>query len=394
MERPCGRFSKNDSRARRCIWDEMKIILSIWSLASENGGPTRSTIGYAKALSKAGVETVLLSHDAKSLAKEVVADLEMAGVVFREGRGHSYKIAYQDSCALLDEVRPDLVHIQGMWKLSAHAMNVAAARRNIPIVISPHGMLDPWALKVKRWKKRLGMVLYQAGDLRRASAFQVMCEAEASHVREFGLTTPTFVVPIGVECPTAIGMDDDSHVTNHQKTVLFLSRLHPGKGLLILAEAWAKLRPNGWRVLVVGPDERGHKAEVQARLSQLGISDEWEFYGQVNDIEKWSLYRAADLFVHPSASENFCLSIAEALASGLPVITTKGCPWSIIDGKCGWWIDRTVDALCGALRSAIEMPTGQRAHMGEVAKAMIRDNFSWPVVANKMMAGYESILRR
>jgi glycosyltransferase involved in cell wall biosynthesis len=321
----------------------------------------------------------------------VIVDLERAGVEFREGRGHSFKIAYSDSCSLLDKIKPDLVHIQGMWKLSTHAMNVAAAKRNVPIVISPHGMLDPWALKVKRWKKRLGMMLYQSGDLRRASAFQVMCEAEASHVREFGLTAPTFVVPIGVECPTAIGMDDDSHVTNHQKTVLFLSRLHPGKGLLILAEAWAKLRPNGWRVLVVGPDEGGHKAEVEARLSQLGVSDGWEFYGQVNDVEKWNLYRMADLFVHPSASENFCLSIAEALASGLPVITTKGCPWSIIDGKCGWWIDRTVDALCGALRSAIEMPIDQRAHMGEVAKAMIRDNFSWPVVAKKLVIGYETV---
>lgn len=370
----------------------MKTLLSIWSLASENGGPTRSTIGLAKALSATGADVVLLSHASKSVDENVISGLRKSGVVYCEGRGYDFGMALKDSREVLNSEHPDLVHIQGMWKMSTHAMNVAASEAGIPIVISPHGMLAPWALRVKRWKKLLGMILYQKGDLKRAAAYQVMCEEEASHVRKFGLTAPIIVAPIGVDVPEFV--DAGGKSPTECKTALFLSRLHPGKGLLLLAEAWARLKPKGWRMLVVGPDEKGHKAQVEERLAQLGISEQWEFYGEVDDLKKWDLYRAADLFIHPSASENFCLSIAEALSSGLLVITTKGCPWSEIDGKCGWWIERNVDTLVGALSEAMSMSDAQRVAMGMIGRQLIQEKYSWLAVANKMMAGYESVLRR
>ena len=370
----------------------MKVILSIWSLASENGGPTRSTIGFAKALSRAGVDVCLLSHDPKSVTDDVVAELKKSGVNYREGRGHDYKTALSDSRELVREINPDLVHVQGMWKLSTHAMNVAAREKGISIVISPHGMLAPWALSVKRWKKMLGMMLYQKGDLKHADAFQVMCQEEAEHVRQFGLQTPTFVVPIGVDIPDFSTMR--RRADGEKRTALFLSRLHPGKGLLLLAEAWAKLRPHGWRMLVVGPNERGHKEVVAAKLNELGIAEDWCFYGEASDNEKWDIYRDADLFIHPSESENFCISIAEALASGLPVITTKGCPWEEIDGRCGWWIERSVDNLVEAMRMAFSLSDDERAAMGDKGRVLIETKYAWPVVARKMQEGYATVIRR
>lgn len=368
----------------------MKILHSIWSLAFENGGPTRSTIGYVLSLAKAGSDVVLVSHQPRTLSEDVVEKLKSEGVSYYEGSGFSYKIALEDSRRILEKEKPDIVHIQGMWKMSNHAMNVAAKERGIKIVISPHGMLDPWALSVKRVKKLIGMLLYQKRDLVRAAAFHVMCKNEADHVREFGLKAPIIEVPIGVDIPK----DMTPCQNKVHKTALFLSRLHPGKGLMLLAEAWAKLRPADWRMLVVGPDKKGHQAEVQERIRQLGIEGSWEFYGPVDDAGKWAIYNSADLFIHPSASENFCLSIAEALASGLPVITTKGCPWSEIEGTCGWWIERTVDNLIEAMRSAMSLSDEERRSMGIVGHNLISDKYSWSAVAKKMIEGYEAVLCR
>lgn len=370
----------------------MKVILSIWSLSSENGGPTRSTIGLTKALVAKGVDVVLLSHTPKSVDEKVISELRKCGAVFREGRGDDFGTALDDSRVALNVEHPNLVHIQGMWKMSTHAMNIAASEAGIPIVISPHGMLAPWALRVKRWKKLLGMILYQKGDLKRAAAYQVMCEEEASHVRAFGLTAPIIVAPIGVEVPELVRKPVEKSASEC-KTALFLSRLHPAKGLLLLAEAWAKLKPKGWRMLVVGPDEKGHRAKVEECLARLGIAEQWEFYGEVDDIKKWDLYHSANLFVHPSEGENFCLSIAEALAAGVPVITTKGCPWSEIDGRCGWWIDRNADALADALSDAMSMSDARSVSMGAIGRQLIQEKSSWSAIALKMIESYRKLLK-
>ena len=371
----------------------MKLLQSIWSLASENGGPTRSTIGLSKALAQAGVQVTLISHVPGKLSQTEQNGLAASGVVFREGRSVSYRIALQDSQRLLDEVRPAIVHVQGMWKPSTHAMNVAASRAGIPIVISPRGMLAPWALSVKKWKKRIGMFLYQFADLERAAAFHAASDDEAGHIKRFGMSQPVMMVPNGVNLPEKWPSKPPAR-PDRIRTALFLSRMHPGKGLMLLAEAWAALRPQGWRMMAVGSNERGHGDEVRARVKELGIADSWTFHDEVDDTEKWYLYRSADLFMHPSASENFGLSIAEALASGLPVITTKGCPWAEIQGSCGWWIDRDRDSLVAAMNEAMSLTDVQRQEMGERGSRLIGEKYAWSVIARQMIDGYESLLCR
>ena len=368
----------------------MKILQSIWSLASENGGPTRSTIGLSKALARAGAEVMLVSHVPGKVPLMEQDDLRECGVQFREGRGNGVFTAYRDSCLMMDEFRPDIVHLQGLWKMSTHAMNAVASKQGVPIVISPRGMLDPWALSVKKWKKKLGMFLYQHDDLKKARAFHAASGAEAEHIRDFGLDQPIITAPNGVNLPDVLPLRTTGD-SKRERTALFLSRLHPGKGLMLLAEAWAEINPKGWRMLVVGPDGHGHGEDVKRRLRELGMTDHWTFRGEVGDVEKWRIYRSADLFIHPSASENFGLSIAEALAAGVPVITTKGCPWSEIQGSCGWWIDRNRDALASAMREAIALTDDQRYSMGAKGHRLIQQKYTWPAIANQMVKGYESL---
>lgn len=370
----------------------MRVLISIFSLASINGGPTRSSKGLACALAAAGAEVSLLSHIPGTMTEEEIAVLRNAGVDFLEGRGIKYSIAREDCRKILAELKPDLVHVQGMWKMSTHAMNVEATRAGVPVVISPRGMLDPWALSVKKWKKRLGMMLYQHGDLKRAKAFHATTEQEAQNIRDFGLAQPIIIAPNGVALPDSnISQFKHSNISSH--SALFLSRLHPGKGLMLLAEAWAKVRPQGWRMVVAGSNEQNHREAVEARLTELGIADDWQFVGEVKDCDKWDYYRSADLFIHPSASENFGISICEALAMGVPVITTKGCPWSeIVERKCGWWVERTVEDIATALREATRLSDDQRLAMGASSRKLVEEKYTWPAIGEKVRRAYEGIV--
>jgi len=289
-------------------------------------------------------------------------------------------------------------------------MAVACRRSDIPYVISPRGMLDPWALSVKKWKKRLALLVYQRHDLKKAIAFHVTAEMERDHVRDLGYTQPCIVAPNGVEVPEILpdkllGSD----ILGAPRTAIFLSRLHPGKGLLVLAEAWARVKPQGWIMKVVGPDSYGHKSEVLAKLESLGIpytdgkinsststsnyNSSWEFYDTMNDVEKWAAYCGADLLVHPSVSENFGITIAEGLYAELPAIATKGTPWKdLVDYKCGWWIEQGVDALAGALRAATSLTDEERHAMGVRGHALIEEYYCWPSIAKKVLSGYKEVL--
>lgn len=370
----------------------MKVLQSIWSLASENGGPTRSTIGLSKAMAQTGVDVTLISHVPDKVTQSKQQELRECGVSFREGRGNGFLTALKDSRQLLGELKPDIVHLHGLWKMSTHAMNLAAREFGIPVIVSPRGMLDPWALSVKKWKKRLGMLLYQRCDLKRAMAFHATSDAEAEHIRDFGLKQPIVLAPNGVAVPNN-KFGSTVRPNDRIRTAMFISRLHPGKGLILLAEAWAKVRPKGWKMVVAGPDRYGHKAEVESKLRSLGIERDWEFVGELNDEEKWRALSQSDLFVHPSASENFGISIAEALGSGVPVITTKGCPWSEIDGECGWWIDRDIDALASTLQTAMSITDEERLAMGRKGRQLIAGKYSWPSIATRMLDFYAVIAK-
>lgn len=348
----------------------MNVLLVTTGINPASGGPTRSVKGLCRALDRAGVNVTLLvlngHHPFEDRGKVQVL------------RGARVNVADYD-----------LVHLQGLWHWGLHNVAVACRKYHVPYVVSPRGMLDPWALGVKRWKKRLALLLYQRRDLLGAVAFHVTAALEERSVRAQGLKQPVIIAPNGVDLPEVM----PPKTSGNPKTAIFLSRLHPGKGLLTLAEAWARVKPQGWRMKVVGPDSYGHKAEVVAKLMELGVLDQWEFVDMLNDVEKWSAYRAADLLVHPSVSENFGITIVEGLAAELPVIATKGTPWQELETyNCGWWIDIGVEPLVGALKEAMSLSDEERAAMGARGRKLAEENYTWEAVCGKMVEGYESVL--
>lgn len=283
-----------------------------------------------------------------------------------------------------------LLHQHGLW---LHLSRIAfrCRKQGKTTVVSPRGMLEPWAWRHSAWKKRPIWWLWERRNLASASAIHATSEMEAKNIRALGIQTPIAVIPNGMEMPENLPVKPTD--PNRTKQALFVSRIHPKKGLLNLVQAWALVRPQGWRMIVAGPDENNHQAEIQKAVHQAGLLDAFTFPGPVYDQKKFNLYANSDLFILPTFSENFGLVIAEALACGTPVITTTGTPWEELpQNRCGWWIEPTAEALANTLAAAAALADGERQAMGQRGQSLVKDKYAWPKIASEMKSIYEWVL--
>ncbi|MDO8864176.1 glycosyltransferase [Haliea sp. E1-2-M8] len=288
-----------------------------------------------------------------------------------------------------------IIHNHGLWLSANHISAVIAKKHRFPYVVSPRGMAEPWALQYKAWKKQVAMLLYQRRDLLSAMVLHATAESEAENLRRLGFRQPIAIIPNGVDM-LALGKTLATEVgakTYRKKHALFLSRLHPKKGLAMLVEAWSRVQPEAWTLTIAGPDEGGHRAEINRLIERKDLCDVIRVIDAVNGEEKTKLYRSADLFVLPTFSENFGVVVAEALACGVPVITTKGAPWQgLLDYDCGWWVDIGLEPLVHALREATSKSPQELVNMGENGKRYVEASFSWPMIARDMSELYSWVL--
>ena len=368
----------------------MRILQCAATLEPASGGPARSVPHLADALSKMGHKVALWSPlPCRNVLSEGARELSVP------------QFSGSLAEALTGFGKPDLVHDHGVWLPCHHQVAGVCARRVIPLIVSPRGMLEPWALQQKRWKKQTAWWLYQRRDLRSARCLHATAEAESKQFRRLGLKQPIVMVPNGVFIPPEQQMVRQESQGRRIRRALFLSRLHPKKGLLNLVKAWAEIqkseienrRPKDWELLIVGPDEGGHLAEVRVAVASYGLERQIHFQGEITGKAKNQCYAGADLFVLPSFSENFGLVVAEALSCGVPVITTKGTPWEELRiRRCGWWIDIGVEPLAAALREATLLSDQEREEMGRRGRRLVREKYSWPQIGRDMLAAYQWVL--
>ena len=371
----------------------MKVLHVISSLRRSGGGPARSVQGLVAGLNRAGTEAWLMT-----IRK---SEQPWVSGIYKFVNGRPFE-------NVVLQIKPDIVHIHGIWSLELHRCAIICRRWNIPYVIAPRGMLEPWSLKQKKWKKRLSRLLYQDGDLKRAVALHATAESEAGQFKKLGFNNPVIVSPNGVNVPAVF---EPRNTQNTQKRILFVSRMHPKKGVLELVDAFStcSTRLKDWFVELVyttnSDFELEYEAKVKSRVCELGLDDKFIFTGALDDDAKWQAYARADLFVLPTYSENFGIVVAEALWAGVPVITTKGTPWYELEGyadfklqtlnlnlKCGWWIDVGIDPLVDALREALSLDDLRRSKMGERGHKLVEEKYTWDAVVQAMVKDYKDIV--
>jgi glycosyltransferase involved in cell wall biosynthesis len=285
--------------------------------------------------------------------------------------------------------RVDVVHNYGIWVPFSHGVAAAARCFRTPRVLSPIGALAPWALSHRGRKKRIAMQLYQRRDIDSAAVLHATSLTEANHLRMLGVRAPIALIPHGIEVPDELAIARPKSRDDQPRTMLFLSRIHPVKGLLEWVEAWARVRPKGWRMIVAGPDESGHRAEVQACIARHGLTDLFSFTGPVATDAKHRLYKTADVFVLPSFTENFGLVAAEALSYGVPVLTTRGTQWSeLAETASGWWVEPGTDGLADGLDQLARLSPEVLRAMGRNGRKLVVERYRWDAVVDKHKALY------
>lgn len=285
----------------------------------------------------------------------------------------------------------DIIHIHGIWRPCMHKFVVAARKFKKPIVWSLHGMLSPWAMKFKRWKKLPVWWLWQKRDLKHAAVLHVTSEIEKVWVVSCGFTNRIEEVPLGVS------ISEKECLRNHsRKTLLFVGRINPIKGLENLIRAWSDCFEiavkNDWQLRLVGICGSDYQKKLQMLASSFGAGSNVSFPGPKYDEELMAEYGNADALVLPSFTENFGGVVVDAMAVGLPVITSRGTPWRIVEERrCGWWVDNRPESLSRVIQELIAMPERERCSMGSRARQLAVEKYSWTAVARSVASIYASV---
>lgn len=368
----------------------MKVLLYVSSLSLNSGGPSRSVPMMAKGLSEAGLDVVLMTQYSDDMNTHALDGTNVQIVPLK------YGIIAREIDAFFVNNGIDIVQLQSVWSLDYHKLAKICRRNDIPYLITPRGMLEPWSLSQKKWKKQIAMFLYQKNDLNHAAYIYTTSDMEARHVRELGIKTPCSVIPNGIEID---GYPCRASIDKVKKQVLFLSRIHVKKGIELLIDAWVELRGDypDWELLIVGNGDKGYIDSLIHRVNTAGLQDSIKIKPPVFGDAKVEFYQSSSLFVLPSYSENFGMVIAEAMSCGVPVITSNNTPWEVLNGdkfpnKIGWCISLSHKTLLDALREAMSMPSKDLYEMGQRASIYINDNYNYRLVTDKTLALYKKIL--
>ena len=286
------------------------------------------------------------------------------------------------------------LHIHGVWDQSTAAAADTALKLGRPYIISAHGMLERWALKNKRLKKKIYLELVERSNLENAACLHALTEAEVHDYRRLGLRNPIAVIPNGVHVPQDASPEpflSKFPQLAGKPIVLFLGRIHFKKGLDILCQAWARLGTR-WpdaQLVFAGPDFEGTRPKIEELVARLGITSRVTFTGMMSGEMKWSAFAAANCFVLPSYSEGLSVSVLEAMGMGLPVIVTEQCNLpEVSQFGCGWVIQPKTDEVEQALWSVANAGPSMLAEMGTHGRQLVASCYSWRAIGEQMSSLY------
>lgn len=377
----------------------MKLSVLTASVSRNAGGLFTSVRKLTQAVEKLGVVCSVSAIEDEHTAEDLT---EWAPLVIRtySRLGPGFFPISQSMLNAVVESEPDIQHAHGIWQYPSIIDLAAKNKSKVPYVISPRGMLDPWALRNSAWKKKLAGWLFENRHLRGAACIHALCESEAESIRAYGLKNPIAVIPNGIDLPQGTEPMQPSPLQRAWegcKVLLFLGRVHPKKGLVPLIQAWDKLSQDrrDWKLAIAGPDENGHRAEVEALIGKFDLSDSVRVVGPKYRLEKRAWLQHADAYVLPSFSEGFPMAVLEAMAYKLPVLMTPQCnfpeAFAVEAAICS---EPTSDQLADGLKKLFTMSAQNRREMAERGYELVKAHYTWPIVAGQMISVYRWLLGR
>ena len=372
----------------------MKIAYVLSSVSRANGGVSESVRNLAQSVAAARPADEVAVLGLQDEFSERDAPLwhplqpRCAPVTGPRAFGYAPGLA-----AALTEADADITHLAGLWMYPSVANHRWARANQKRYMISPHGMLDAWALENSRWKKRLAAGLFERRHLEQAACLHALCAAEAESIRAYGLTNPICVLPNGVDLPPALPSSCTppwaGRFPAERKIMLFLGRLHPKKGLRPLLDAWARVRTSEWQLVIAGWDQGGHQRALEELVEARQMRDSVCFCGPLHGRDKAAAYAAAQAFTLPSHSEGLPMTVLEAWSYGVPVLMTAAC--NLPEGfaeDAAVEIATDPDTLAQALTQFFQRSEEDRSALGQRGRSLAARKFSWSRIADEMLSTY------
>ena len=309
--------------------------------------------------------------------------------VFKIWGARSFAFCY----GLLQEVvsfKPDLIHLNGLWQYSS-IVSYINARKGVPVIISPRGMLDRWALKNSFLRKWLAMLLYERNNLNSAFCIHALNEVELNSIRNCKIKGNACIIPNAVDLPVA-----EKKREPLCKKVLFLGRLHEKKGIIELIDSWNLLMPRlveagkEWQLIIAGSGEKSFEEKLRKKILSSKYRSSIQLVGFLTGKEKEKALLEASVFVLPSFSEGMPMAILEAWSYGLPVVMTKEC--NIPKGEEAGAAMIVVPerwSLQEGLKKMLLAGEEERIAMGRRGYELVKREFTWQVVSGKMISIYD-----
>ena len=384
----------------------MKILIVIPALGNVYGGPSKSVLELAESIGKLGVNVDVVSTNANG---EKTVDVDLNQWITRNHyrvRYFSYlnfidyKLTLSMSQWLFSNVSSyDLVHTNAIFSYPVLAAYWMCQLHKIPYIVTPRGMLEPWALAYKIWKKNLYFNCLEKPALQKASAIQMLASTEAERIKNLHLKPPLVIVPNGIHREDFASLPNPEIFyqqfpeTKNKRLIIFLGRIDPKKGLDLLAPAFAQTYQKfpDTHLIIAGPDNTGFLPTAQSYFIKAGCSHAVTFTGILTGNIKYAALAAAKIYVAPSYSEGFSMSVLEGMAAGLPCVITTGCNFPEAgEAEVASIVNIDVGSIAKAIIQLLE-DDQQAKNMGDRARQFIWDNYTWDKIALKMVSVYEDI---
>lgn len=363
----------------------VRILHTISALGVTAGGPSQSVYYTVSGLRAEQLDVDILTYQPDN-DDEFVSNENYIIALLNKNLPLAYSPCYKQ---YLENHIYDIYHTQGIWQYPTYITAKTARKYNKPYIVTPRGMLYPQALNHFKLKKKLFLKLFLSNDINHASAIHATCEEEMRHLRNLGIKTPVAVIPNPVNIPAKATVSNPDNLR-----IGYLGRVHPRKNIERLLYVWDKLSldKTGAELVIIGDGDADYMSFLQSEQQRLNLKNVL-FTGFLSRQAKENALCSLSYLVVPSDFENFGMIIPEALIYGIPVIASKGAPWSELEThSCGWWADNDTDTLAAIIEKAVHLSETNRIAMGKRGQELVKNNYSVEIVAKKIIRLYDWIL--